>query len=125
MKLEVILKSIADETRLRILNILKDNILCCKEIQYILKDVKQSNLSRHMTKLNNAGLILSEKKAQWINYYINKNLFDEYSFLNVLFEKEIMKLPIFKKDIEELEIYKTLDLDCSKLSNKYNCNNFL
>ena len=56
-----ILKALADENRIRILNLLRNNELCVCDIEATL-DIKQSNVSRHLNKLKMAGIIVSEKK---------------------------------------------------------------
>ena len=44
------LKALGDETRIRIVNILRDGPLCVCEIESIL-EITQSNASRHLSKL--------------------------------------------------------------------------
>ncbi len=52
LELVVILKALADETRLRMLHLLKDRELCVCEIEEVL-GIQQSNASRH---LENSGM---------------------------------------------------------------------
>jgi DNA-binding transcriptional ArsR family regulator len=62
------LKALADETRIRILNLLvRDGDLCSCEIEAVLR-LTQSNASRHLAKLRDAGLITAEKRGQWVHY---------------------------------------------------------
>ena len=61
-----ILKVLADETRLRILKLIREEGLCVCEIQGAL-DLNQSNTSRHLARLHDAGLVLQSKNGQWIN----------------------------------------------------------
>ncbi len=60
-------KALADDNRLRILNILAERELCVCEIEEVL-GITQSNASRHLNKLRQAGIIVSRKEAQWIYY---------------------------------------------------------
>lgn len=60
MEIVYICKSLADENRIRILNLLKNEELCVCDIEAVL-GIKQSNASRHLNKLKMAGIIASEK----------------------------------------------------------------
>ncbi len=101
MKLVKILKALGDETRLRILNVLKNTELCVCEIQYSL-EITQSNTSRHLKTLSDAGLVVSSKKAQWVSYKINDAIFAEYPFVREIFNGEMDKLEFKEKDLEKL-----------------------
>ena len=70
MQLIQILKALSDETRLRILNILRDGPLCVCEIEAIL-EISQSNASRHLSKLTNANLVNYYKEAKFIYYKLD------------------------------------------------------
>ncbi|MCC0650914.1 ArsR/SmtB family transcription factor, partial [Clostridioides sp. ZZV15-6598] len=56
MEIIQILKALGDETRIRIINILRRGALCVCEIEAIL-EITQSNASRHLNKLMNAKLV--------------------------------------------------------------------
>ena len=64
-----IMKALADESRLRIVHLLLQGQLCVCELEYVLQ-MSQTNVSRHLAKLKNAGIVQSFKQAQWINYKI-------------------------------------------------------
>ncbi len=63
MDIVQMLKALGDETRIRILNLLKDEELCVCEIEHIL-GITQSNTSRHLAKLSILKIVDYEKKAQ-------------------------------------------------------------
>ncbi|MDR3230366.1 MAG: metalloregulator ArsR/SmtB family transcription factor [Synergistaceae bacterium] len=60
-------KSLSDETRLRILNLLYERELCVCHIMAVL-DIPQSNASRHLSRLKHAGLVRGRREAQWMYY---------------------------------------------------------
>lgn len=65
-----ILKALADETRLRILSlILEAEDLCACEIEAIL-ELSQSNASRHLSRLREAGLVADERRGQWRHFSV-------------------------------------------------------
>ncbi len=100
MGLIKILKALGDETRLRILNLLTNAELCVCEIQYSL-NTTQSNTSRHLKTLSNAGLVVSSKKAQWVSYKINDSILREHPFIKEILKKEIHQLEFANKDLEK------------------------
>jgi ArsR family transcriptional regulator, arsenate/arsenite/antimonite-responsive transcriptional repressor len=75
-----ILKALADENRIRILGAVRDKKTCVCVIESALK-MTQSNVSRHLTKLKDAGLITGEKKGQFAYYGINREILKKYAFL--------------------------------------------
>lgn len=113
MELVQILKALGDESRIKILNVLRDGELCVCEIEHIL-GMTQSNVSRHLNKLFNLKIIIYEKKAQWIFYKINENILKEYPFIKELLDIEITKIEQCKKDIEKLLAYKQSGMTCEK-----------
>lgn len=114
MELLQIMKAMADETRLRILNVLRKKELCVCEIEYLL-EISQSNVSRHLNKLWNCRLIVNEKKAQWVFYRINEDILRRHPFIEEILDKELKKLPACKEDLERFEDYRNSDLTCDKI----------
>ena len=90
METEKILKALADNNRLRIMNLLTRGELCVCDIEEIL-GLSQTNVSRHLNKLTTAGLLDSRKEAQWVFYSIKddfkKNHSDLAVYLQTSFEK--------------------------------------
>jgi len=76
----VVFKALSDESRLRIINLLMQRELCVCEIEKIL-DMSQSNVSRHLNKLKNAGIVLSKKQSQWAYYSLNDVFISSNSYL--------------------------------------------
>jgi len=94
-------KALADETRIRMLNLLKNGELCVCDIEEVL-DIQQSNASRHLNKLKLAGLIVSDKKSQWVYYRMNDEIFVKYPFIQNIIQDELVKINTCAGDIEQL-----------------------
>ncbi len=76
MEVSEVLKALADPNRLRILNLLHEQTLCVCDLEAIL-ELNQSNLSRHLSRLRQAGIVSAQKKALF-TYYSRKPLPDPY-----------------------------------------------
>jgi len=66
-----LLKALADETRLRILNLLCHGELCVCDIMRVLHTA-QSKTSRHLAHLKNAGIVEDRREGQWMHYSLSK-----------------------------------------------------
>ena len=110
-----VLKALAHENRIRILNLLAENELCVCELENIMQ-VNQSNASRHLSKLKNADLIKGRKKAQWIYYNLNHDLLTEHNFIKLLLKDELNNFAEAQEDLKRLEKYKNSSLSCETLS---------
>jgi ArsR family transcriptional regulator len=66
-ELEQLFKGLADQTRLRILNLLLHGELCVCDVQYVLA-ASQANVSRHLTYLKNSGLVLDRREGARMYY---------------------------------------------------------
>ncbi|MEW6662132.1 MAG: ArsR/SmtB family transcription factor [Bacillota bacterium] len=114
MELIRIIKALADETRLRMLNLLRQEALCVCEMEYLL-DLNQSNASRHLNKLWNANIIANEKRAQWVFYRINQAVLNEHPLVRELIISELEKIDQFKQDTDKLQEYKNSGLTCEHI----------
>lgn len=103
MEISEILKALADDTRLRILNIIKEEELCVCDIENAL-GLNQSNASKHLNKLKSIKIIKATKKAQWVYYRLNEEMLKKEPFINKLLEKSLTEEE-FSKDLENLKIY--------------------
>ena len=76
-----ILSALAEPTRLEAMRLLQDgHELCVCELMEVL-DKGQSCMSRHMTALKNAGLVVDRRDAQWVRYRRNPNMSKSVSLL--------------------------------------------
>jgi ArsR family transcriptional regulator len=64
-------KALADQTRLRILNLLTRRELCVCQIVDVL-GIGQSKVSRHLAHLRNAGLVNDRREGLWIYYSLTR-----------------------------------------------------
>ena len=114
MSLIRILKALGDETRLSIVNVLRVENLCVCEIEVILQS-SQSNVSRHLAKLRDAGIIYSEKKSQWVYYGINADMLTKYSFIKTLLDDELIKHPQYQAERAKLRMYREQNNECQSI----------
>ncbi len=113
-KLTMVLKALADDTRLRMLNLLQHHDLCVCELETLL-GVNQSNASRHLNKLTNAGLLEYYKAAKYVYYKINIRSLQEYPFIKPILDSEVIKLEQCQQDYEKLIHYKSKGFTCDDL----------
>jgi len=68
-----IFKSLGDETRLRLVNLFlqADEELCVCEMADAL-DLPQYQISKHLTILKSAGLLLAKRKGTWVYYSVDR-----------------------------------------------------
>lgn len=103
-----ILKALADENRLRIVSLLNQKSLCVCEIEFVL-DMTQSNVSRHLGKLKEAGLVETEKRGQFIYYRFNRKSAATFGFLESLMAGVADK---FQEDLSKLDKIKQSGFVC-------------
>ena len=71
MPADRLFRAFADETRLRILNLLSRRELCVCDIIDAMK-VPQSKVSRHLAYLKAAGLVTDRRNGKWRHYSLAK-----------------------------------------------------
>ena len=79
-----ILKALADETRLKIVDMLSCGECCACELLEQLH-ITQPTLSHHMRTLTVCGLVDARKEGKWMRYQLNKETISNYkSFIEQL-----------------------------------------
>ncbi|WP_346885156.1 metalloregulator ArsR/SmtB family transcription factor [Clostridium sp. UBA4395] len=76
-------KALADETRLKIINMLTESeeLCACKILENF--NITQPTLSYHMKILTDSGLVLGNKDGSWMKYTLNSERITQLkSFLN-------------------------------------------
>lgn len=101
-----IFKSLADETRLRILLLLADHgELCICDLMAAL-ELPQSTVSRHVAYLKNAGWLNDRRGGVWMYYSIRSGLDALHCDLVALLRTRCDFLPEAVADREHLLAYK-------------------
>ena len=70
-RMEMILKAISDETRLKVVSYLSQDSFCGCELVGLLH-MTQPAVSQHLKRLREAGITSEEKKGRWVYYSLNK-----------------------------------------------------
>jgi len=68
--------ALSDNTRLEIMDMLRNGECCVCELQDELR-AAQSRLSFHLKVLKDAGLITDRKEGRWVYYAIDANALDD------------------------------------------------
>lgn len=109
------LKSLCDENRLRLINILMHYELCVCEIEVLL-GLSQSNVSRHLGILRNQKLISGAKDGQWVHYKVDERFSEENALLIAYLRQGFEKEPVFIQDLEKCKVYKDSNLSCQDIT---------
>ena len=68
---ELFFRALADRTRLRLLNLMRNDEVCVCFFVEILK-TNQPKISRHLAYLRRAGIVAARREGQWIHYRIDE-----------------------------------------------------
>jgi len=93
---------LSDETRLRCIILLsKEKEICVCEFSYVLDSI-QPKISRHLAYLRKSGLVLDERREQWVYYKLNHDLtkWAQQILVNVL--KELKDDEPYRSDFEKI-----------------------
>ena len=66
-RVDTLLKALADPTRLRIVGLLQAGEICVCHLHDSLK-ISQPKTSRHLAYLRRTGVVIAEKRGQWVHY---------------------------------------------------------
>lgn len=92
-------KLLSDETRLRIMVLLYHDNFCVCQLTGIT-GVSQPNISKHLGRLRDMGLVKDERKEQYTFYSLN---IEDELFEDILksIVKDIQSYPILRLDVEK------------------------
>lgn len=110
-----ILKILSDNNRLRILNLLYVQELCVCELEYLL-GISQSNLSKHLRLMSDAGFLESRRQNKFAYYKIRESVFCEHPFLIEIFETELAKEKLLMDELNKLNNYQNSELTCHNIT---------
>ena len=68
-EMETLFLALADKTRLRILNLIREDEVCVCYFTEVLGE-SQPKISRHLAYLRNAGIVSARREGKWMNYSI-------------------------------------------------------
>jgi ArsR family transcriptional regulator, arsenate/arsenite/antimonite-responsive transcriptional repressor len=63
-------KALSDPNRIRIVKMLGERELCMCEVREVL-GLSNSTVSKHLTILRDAGLLVDSKDGRWVNFRLN------------------------------------------------------
>ena len=96
-----ILKSFADDTRLRIINLLNKKNLNVTELCEILEK-KQSGISKHLARLRLTGVVTDKRKGLNVYYGLAKSGNKAQSELMIAIITGLRNVEMFQDDLERL-----------------------
>ena len=100
-----IFKSLADETRLRLLLLLQGRAeLCVCDLMHAL-EMPQSTVSRHLAYLKKNGWLDDRRGGVWMYYSLTKNLDPFLQAQSVLVVSSLADTPVCRTDKERLFSY--------------------
>jgi ArsR family transcriptional regulator len=85
-------QAVAEETRFRIVQMLRRGDRCVCELQADL-DAAQSRLSFHLKKLKDAGVISDRRDGRWVYYTLVPEALDEMRAFLVEVQSEAVEWP--------------------------------
>lgn len=69
--METFFMALADKTRLRLLNLMREDEICVCFFTEVLEE-SQPKVSRHLAYLRNAGIVEARRDGKWMHYRIIK-----------------------------------------------------
>ena len=94
------LKALADDTRLRIINLLSNKELSVSTISEVLS-VNQSTVSKHLVRLRLLKIVTDRRDGSFVYYSLNR-LTPQYTLINSIL-KEYDDIKIFNCDLVKLK----------------------
>lgn len=102
MQLVEIYRCLCDETRLRILHLLKQGPLCVCHFQEILQ-LPQVAVSKHLAYLRRAGLVEARRHEQWMIYSLPASPSPELDRQLSCLQGCVQTEPVFRADLCRLK----------------------
>jgi ArsR family transcriptional regulator len=110
---QVVFNALADETRIRILNLLYEGELCVCDIMRVLGE-PQSKVSRHLAYLRRAGLVQARKEGLWMYYQLSKPSIKTFGAILDALGHGKSDFEELKRDLKELHENRSCLVACCK-----------
>jgi ArsR family transcriptional regulator len=95
-------KALGDETRLKMIGLLKHGEFCVCDLMAVL-DLPQSTASRHLAYLKNSHWVVGRRKGKWMYYKLHPDLSKSPVHNSII--EHIATLPDLQKEHEKLVTY--------------------
>jgi len=92
--------ALSDNTRLEIVDMLRDGELCVCELQDVLR-AAQSRLSFHLKVLKDAGLVTDRKEGRWVYYSLDPAALEDMADAVAAFKPSRRALPVRKSAVTD------------------------
>lgn len=99
--MEKLFLALADQTRLRILNLLREEEISVCYFTEVL-NISQPKISRHLAYLRNSGIVSARREGKWMNY-------------RIVLPKNLSAASVLQKTLEWLKSQKEMQTDYEKL----------
>jgi ArsR family transcriptional regulator len=108
-----VFKSLSDETRLRILNVLMERECCVCEVMQALQ-ISQSRASRNLNALYNAGLLKLRRDGLWALYSIDEeSLAESYTSILEAIKASLSHSKTAAEDLQRLKAAERIGPTCA------------
>ena len=95
-------KALADPTRIRITVLLSRGELCVCDLTAVLA-MPQSTISRHMSKLKSAGLVVDRRDGRWVHYRPTTDQFP--AGIASAVSEHLAEIEPYHSDLTRLDLY--------------------
>ncbi len=102
MKMVQIYRCLCDETRLRILHLLKQGPLCVCHFQEVLQ-LPQVAVSKHLAYLRRTGMVEARRHEQWMIYSLSASAGRELDLQLSCLQDCVQTEPVFRADLHRLK----------------------
>lgn len=106
-KMENLFLALADKTRLRLLNLMREGEVCVCFFTEVLGE-SQPKISRHLAYLRNAEIVSARREGKWMHYKIE---FPEEFHLKIILQDTLLSLQ--SQDEMKLDFEKLISVCCS------------
>jgi ArsR family transcriptional regulator len=101
MKLIAIYRCLCDESRLRILHLLRQQPLCVCQLQVALQ-LPQVAVSKHLAYLRRHGLVVARRQGRWMHYRLPARRPRELDLQLQCLQDCLQTHGVFRKDLQRL-----------------------